>query len=459
MNFEKPLTIPAGNNESGLLQKTRVAVLFHRFGPYHHARLNGAGQLMSVWGVEACATEDIYAWNKVEGASAFTRITLTERYSGGRQWQTELQQKMWRALDEIKPQVVVIPGWVFTDALSALWWCVKTNTPAVVMSESNVWDERRMFWKEWIKRRLVKLCSAGLVGGTMHADYLAKLGLLREQIFMGYDVVDNDYFAEKTAEVRSRPELPEQFFLASARFVEKKNLFRLIKAYARYRELAEKMESGGQGAKNTSPDGQQPTPAPTAHPLSASNGRAVSPRNGAAVRPWDLVLLGDGPLKSDLALMISDFGLQHCVKLPGFKQYDELPSYYGSASAFVHASTTEQWGLVVNEAMASGLPVLVSNRCGCAHDLVKEGVNGFTFDPLDVEQLAQLMLKIFADNFPLSDFGLQSRHVIAGWGPERFGTGLQAAVTAAMKAGPPSLNFLDSIVLNTLLKCKIRYNT
>jgi glycosyltransferase involved in cell wall biosynthesis len=47
----------------------------------------------------------------------------------------------------------------------------------------------------------------------------------------------------------------------------------------------------------------------------------------------------------------------------------------------VHASTTEQWGLVVNEAMAAGLPVLVSDRCGCAPDLVEVGVNGFTFDP------------------------------------------------------------------------------
>jgi glycosyltransferase involved in cell wall biosynthesis len=452
VNLEKPLTIPAGNDGSGLLPKKRVAVLFHRFGPYHHARLNGAGRLMTVWGVEACATEDIYAWNKVEGASAFTRVTLTGRHSGGRRWQEELQQKMWRALDEIKPQVVVIPGWIFTDALSALWWCVKSKTPAVVMSESNAWDERRLFWKEWIKRRLVKLCSAGLVGGTTHADYLAQLGLPREQIFMGYDVVDNDYFAEKTAEAGKRPGLPERFFLASARFMEKKNLFRLIQAYARYRELAEKMETGKPGAKTPPPGGQPPMPGPAGHPLPASDGQG-------AVTPWDLVLLGDGPLKSELDLMISDLGLQPSVHLPGFKQYDELPSYYGPAAAFVHASTTEQWGLVVNEAMASGLPVLVSSRCGCAHDLVREGLNGFTFDPLDTEQLAQLMLKISAAGFRLSDFGAQSRHVIAGWGPERFGTGLKAAVTAALKAGPPSLNFFDSILLNALLKCKIRYDT
>src|SRR5207244_4064698 len=81
---------------------------------------------------------------------------------------------------------------------------------------------------------------------------------------------------------------------------------------------------------------------------------------------WELVLLGDGPLRPELVALLKDLELDGHVLLPGFKQYDELPAYYGLAGAFIHASTTEQWGLVVNEAMASGLPVLVSDRCGCA---------------------------------------------------------------------------------------------
>jgi glycosyltransferase involved in cell wall biosynthesis len=81
--------------------------------------------------------------------------------------------------------------------------------------------------------------------------------------------------------------------------------------------------------------------------------------------PWDLVLLGDGPLKADLCRLIDDLRIRNRVLMPGFKQYEELPAYYALARAFVHASATEQWGLVVNEASASGLPVIVSNRCGC----------------------------------------------------------------------------------------------
>jgi 1,2-diacylglycerol 3-alpha-glucosyltransferase len=406
-----------------LSKGTRAAVLFQRFGPYHHARLNAAGRLMPVWGVEACAMETTYAWSKVEGASAFTRVTLTDRDSGDRSWKLELQKKMRRALDEINPQIVAVNGWATTEAVSALEWCMTNRVPAVVMSESTAWDEPRVFWKEWIKGRLVKLFAAGLAGGTPHADYLAQLGLPRDRIFKGYDIVDNDYFAAGAARARSKEQetrsqigLPEKYFLASARFVEKKNLSRLLQAYARYRLMAEKPGTG-----NREPE------------------------------IWELVLLGDGPLRETLDSQLSTLNLREHVLLPGFKQYEELPAYFGLAGAFVHASTTEQWGLVVNEAMASGLPVLVSNRCGCAADLVQEGVNGFTFDPCDVEQLADLMLKISAFNFQLSTFGLESLRIISAWGPEQFANGLRDAVSTAMGHPHPRAGFLDRLLLRLLL--------
>jgi len=405
-------------------RKIRVAILFQRFGPYHHARLNAAGQIFSVWGVEACALEETYAWDKVEGAAAFTRVTLTDRDSGGRQWKLELHRNLWRALDEIKPDVVVVPGWSYADALSALLWCAKTHTPSVVMSESTAWDEVRAGWKEWIKRRLVKLNSAGLAGGTPHTDYLIQLGLERERIFSGYDIVDNEYFIRNAdvargqgAAVRRQYGLPEKYFLASARFIEKKNLFRLVQAYRAYRDQAGTMENGKQKCEI-----------------------------------WDLVLLGDGPLKPELNRLISELGLEACVHRPGFKQYHELPAYFGLASAFVHPSTTEQWGLVVNEAMASGLPVLVSDRCGCATDLVTEGVNGFTFAPENVGQLTQLMLRLANSDFPLADFGLASRRIISGWGPEKFATGLREAVAVALKNPRPRAGLVDRLLLSLLLR-------
>jgi glycosyltransferase involved in cell wall biosynthesis len=432
--------------------ETRVAVLFQRFGPYHHARLNAAGRLMPVWGLEACAMEDTYAWARVEGAAAFTRVTLTDRDSGDRHWKQKLQHELWHSLDEIKPHVVVVPGWSSAEALSALWWCGKTGTPAVVMSESTAWDERRVAWKEWIKGRLVKLNSAGLAGGTPQGDYLIHLGLRRECVFSGYDVVDNDYFAAGAAKARSQEPgarsqhgLPEKYFLASARFVEKKNLPQLIEAYAMYRKLAEKAESRKQkaeiGSQDTSSGLQPPSPQSGEGTVGVGNRKSEI---------WKLVLLGDGPLHEALNSQLTTFNLHGHLLLPGFKQYEELPLYFGLASAFVHASTTEQWGLVVNEAMASGLPVLVSNRCGCARDLVQEGVNGFQFDPCNIDQLAQLMLRVSDSRFPASDFGAASRRIISAWGPERFAKGLRDAVTVALKNPRPRFGALDRLLLRLL---------
>ena len=422
---------------------------------------------MEIFGVEACGMEDTYAWEKVSGASAFTRITLTDRQLNNREWKQKLHRQMQSALNEAKPQVVAVPGWSSTDSLSALSWCLRTNTPAVMMSESTEWDERRVPWKEWMKRRLIRICSAALAGGAPHGDYLKKLGLPPERIFSGYDAVDNGYFENKVAEIRNQKSeirnkygLPEKYFLASARFVEKKNLPRLLQAFARYRALAQRSEIGDRKSESANQKGACEIGRATSQAGENQNKFQLSdfPISGLKndLRPptsdlWHLVLLGDGPLRSSIFDLRSSLGLDNSVHLPGFKQYDELPIYYGLASVFVHASATEQWGLVVNEAMASGLPVLVSNRCGCALDLVQEGKNGFTFDPFNVEQLAQMMLKISAFSFPLSAFGSESHRIISNWGPERFASGLQQAVEMALTTPRRRPTLFERFLLRALV--------
>jgi glycosyltransferase involved in cell wall biosynthesis len=413
-------------------KQTHVAVLFYRFGPYHHARLKAAGSRLQVTGIEFSNVDPTYAWDLVEGADGFNRLTLFSGAAVNELPASRIFSRVGQVLDQLRPQVVAIPGWYDRCSLAALRWCGSHGVPAVVMSETTAWDIERKWLKEVLKRRLIKLCAAGLVGGRAHAEYLEQLGIERTKIFFGYDAVDNDYFAAKAEEVlsqssvvRGRYGLPENYFLASARFVEKKNLSRLIEAYARYRTLCED------------------------HRPQTTDNRL--PVVGGPVVPLDLVLLGDGPLRSSILNLRSSLGLDDHVLLPGFKQYGELPAYYGLAGAFIHASTTEQWGLVVNEAMASGLPVLVSNRCGCAMDLVKDGVNGFTFDPYNVEQLAQLMLKLSTLNTQHSTLGSASREIISNWGPERFAKGLHDAVETALKNPRPRAGLFDRLLLKALI--------
>ena len=170
------------------------------------------------------------------------------------------------------------------------------------------------------------------------------------------------------------------------------------------------------------------------------------PAPGNVNAPWDLVLLGDGPLRETLNTQLSTLNLHAHIHLHGFKQYEELPVYYAFARAFVHASTTEQWGLVVNEAVASGLPVIVSNRCGCAPELVAG--NGFTFDPMKEDELAGRLLEMASlSDKDLEDFGEASRRIAAGFGPDRFGEGLEHAATMAIKLTPKKLGIIDRALL------------
>ncbi|HEU5396361.1 MAG TPA: glycosyltransferase family 4 protein [Verrucomicrobiae bacterium] len=393
-------------------KKRRIAILFHHVGPYHFARARAAGRLLDATLIEIFKGDNVYGWDPVPGGDGFRRLTLFDHP----QTAGELTQGIFRSLDDCRPDAVAIPGWADGVAYTAIRWCVARGVPAIVMSETTEWDEPRRSWKEWAKRRLLKMCAAGLVGGRPHADYLIRLGMAPERVFQGYDAVDNDFFAQKADELRRRNngDVGKGYFLASARFIPKKNLLRLVEAYGRYRALA----------------------------------RDVA----GAAKPWDLVLLGDGPLKADLVGLISRLELGAHVSLPGFKQFGELPEYYAGAKVFVHASTTEQWGLVVNEAMASGLPVLVSNRCGCARDLVQDGVNGFTFDPYDTARLAELLLRLWTGEAKpdLDKMGKAGRKTISGWGPDRFAAGLAQAVEAAVAAPKVTLSAADRLFLKLL---------
>jgi glycosyltransferase involved in cell wall biosynthesis len=401
-------------------RKPVVAVVFHHIGPYHHARLNAAADRLSVTGIEWSA-KGYDAWGAAATPVRYHKVSLFPEATAHSPGDAKLKQAFWAALEQARPDVVAVNGWNNFGSLIAASCCVRRRIPMVVMSESSRQDEPRTWWKEVIKRRVAGLYSAALVGGQRHVEYLAELGMSRERVFTGYDVVDNHYFRQKAQEVRSQRSevrkkcaLPENYFLASARFIEKKNLPKLIRAYAEYRRGSEIRSQKSE----------------------VSNNQA----------PWDLVVLGDGPLKIDLCRLISDLRLNGHVHLPGFKPYDELPVYYALANAFVHASTTEQWGLVVNEAIASGLPVVVSNRCGCAPELVNG--NGFTFDPTNEDELATRLLEMAS----LSDqerkqLGDNSYRIAANFAPERFGEGLERAASVAMGVPQKRFGVMDRALL------------
>jgi 1,2-diacylglycerol 3-alpha-glucosyltransferase len=394
-----------------------IAIFFDRLGPYHWARLQAAARFFRVVAVETCAITREYEWERIDEPRGFDKVTLFDDESDSRSFKrAPLRKKMAKALGEIDPTVAMIPGWATPASLVALEWCLRNQRPAVVMSESNAFDEERYALGELIKRIVVSLFSAGLAGGQLQREYLITLGLPCNRVFTGYDVVDNEYFATNAVHVRENQatfrrelELPERYFLASARFVPKKNLRRLMEGYAFYRSLA-------------------------------------GPNH------WKLVLLGDGPLRPELVILRHKLELANDILLPGFIQYRKLPAYYALADAFVHASTMEQWGLVINEAMAAGLPVIVSNRCGCVPDLVAEGKNGFTFDPESERSLGKLMADM--STLPkerLEEMSQESRRIVAGFTPAHFATAAQRAIDVAKAAPICRATLFSSLLLKALI--------
>jgi glycosyltransferase involved in cell wall biosynthesis len=305
-----------------------------------------------------------------------------------------LAKHVGSALDEMRPRAVAVAGYDRPEMRKAIRWANRNRVPAILMSETK-WDDRpRPWWRLAAARHWVRRCDSALVSGAAAGEFLVALGMPRERIFRQYGVVDNQFFADRAEEARRKdarphPDLPEKYFIASCRMIEKrKNLRRLLLAYEEYRGC------GGDLA-------------------------------------WGLVLCGDGEDRAMLEEVATSRSIGG-VHFAGFQQVEQLALYYAHASCFVHPAINEAWGLVVNEAMAAGLPIIVSRRCGCAYDLVNEGVNGFTFDPFDTEQLSRRMLCITKmQAHQVQSFGVASRVLVDSYGPAQFANGLSEALDAA----------------------------
>jgi glycosyltransferase involved in cell wall biosynthesis len=118
--------------------------------------------------------------------------------------------------------------------------------------------------------------------------------------------------------------------------------------------------------------------------------RSVRERLGDA----RLDLVGAGPLKDKLQACIAELGLENAVTLLGSRNLDDMVPLFIDSVALVLPSHSEPWGLVVNESLSYGCPVVVSELCGCVPELVIDGVTGYSFDAGDVEGLTNAMLSV-----------------------------------------------------------------
>jgi len=324
--------------------------------------------------------------------------TLFNSRAYGTLGRTEIRWEIDNALREIDPDAVAINGWSVPEALAAVTWCQKNRRTAILMAETH--RPSGNWLKEFLKRRRVRRFDGAIVGGRWHAVYLEGLGFDPGRIHVGYDAVDNEHFARgadaarfEDARIREHLRLPARYFFANTRFLPRKNIDGLLHAYNRYRNEQRSAEG-----------------------------------------PWHLVVSGSGEMEGSWKALAGHLGLADIVHWPGFVQYPELPAYYGLAGAFVHVAREEAWGLVVNEAAAAGLPLIVGKRVGAACELVQDGENGFLVDAEDHAGIAEAMAAIASVGQGSRDqFGHCSFQLVAPFGVERFGSALSAVLAETIK--------------------------
>lgn len=154
----------------------------------------------------------------------------------------------------------------------------------------------------------------------------------------------------------------------------------------------------------------------------------------AASRPVHVVFVGDGPLRPGIEQAASRHS---CVHVIGFRNQQDMPWVYRMGDVFVLPSSTETWGLAVNEAFACSRPAVVSDRVGCAPDLVKCGETGFVFECGNAQDLAE-KLKRFRDEPGLSlRMGANAARLIEDWSMEKAATRMATVIQNQLAVGKP----------------------
>lgn len=253
-------------------------------------------------------------------------------------------------------------------------------------------DYPRHLWREVLKSILYLPYSGGLASGTRSVDYMRFLGFAGKKIQPNYNAVSIARI-RKLAEAQPAPEgLPhrERHFVLVARFVPKKNVRMAIEAFAIYAA------------------------------------RSASPRM--------LHLLGSGPLEGELRSQVQELGIQHLVQFRGFLQTADVCKTLASSLVLLLPSIEEQFGNVIPEALAMGVPVILSDNCGARDLLVRTGVNGFVVEPDNPHGMA-LFMKMLADNEELwRSMCLEALKYSEKGDAERFAESVNALIGTATES-------------------------
>ena len=373
----------------------RVVILTEIISPYRIPVFNALAQtpgidLHVIFLAETDAT--MWQWKVPKEDIQFSYEVLSHWRRRVRGYNLLLNRGVTAALAKAKPDVVVLGGYSYIAMWRAQIWTRRRNIPVLLWSESNIGDQRKGRRPvEWLKRLFLRSCCGFIVPGRSAKRYLSSFGIPDRVIFTAPNAVDNDFFSTaaraaraQAAETRARLGLPKSYFLFVGRMVPEKGISVLLQAYERL--------------------------------------------DGPLRKRVGLVMAGDGPARAQSVVAAARIWPGKFL-FPGFLQREELAVLYGLAEALVFPTFSDPWGLVVNEAMACGLPVIATDVAGATTDLVRDGWNGRTVSPGDIDGLVSAMRQLAQDREGTQRMARNSLEHIANFTAQTWADGFTRAVT------------------------------
>ncbi len=308
-----------------------------------------------VLALEVATTSTDYAWEPSGEVPGATKITL---FPGQAYDAVPALRRMWAIFRAVRQHHWVFMGLPYSgwEVILLTWMLRFCGVRLVTFSESKADDRPRKALVEWAKCVPLLCYHGAIVGARRHVDYMRSLGFRRRPVLPGYDTVGVERIraASGNSCTPSEVAFADRPFVFVGRWVDKKNLPGLVDAYAAYAAQA--------GA--------------SAHRL---------------------VLAGSGEEGAEIRRRITAGKVAHLVDLPGFLPAEAVARLLADALALVLVSREEQWGLVVNEALAFGLPVIVSRQVGSRDALVQDGENGWVVDSESIDGIAAALFATSSD--------------------------------------------------------------
>ncbi|MCS7071668.1 MAG: glycosyltransferase family 4 protein, partial [Anaerolinea sp.] len=290
---------------------------------------------------------------------------------------------------------VIFGGYYHPSYWLALAYCKAARKRVMLWNESNLRDYRiQCIFRKKAKEIMIHAFDRYLVAGTAQLVYLESFGIDRAKIWHAPNAVDVEHFANGSTLHRAHKEaikadlgITTDVILFVGRLIDEKgvgDLLLALEAVARHHAVT-------------------------------------------------LVIVGSGPDEDRYKTFVRDRNLP--VIFTGFQQQDILPKFYAIGDIFAFPSRTDQWGLVLNEALACGLPVVASSAAGAVDDLVADGENGFIHSPGDWRAMAEAFTKLLSAPDLRVRMSMRSKQIITDYTPEKCAEGFYRAIMGITDQG------------------------